>query len=151
VNFIEHYSILFRFFWVYSCYLSVPLEPVIYMLRFGSRPLTDLCYLSLWIFLEFWAFYWRLYVNKFAFFGVFFQCDFILWLIMWYPSHVFEEKYTEKHDFAIMWSITSAFNFILFRFFYYFCAIWVYHRNQWLFPLVLAVDHQLIYVMYLYE
>ena len=118
------------------------MEPGIYLLRFGSRPLTNLCYLPLWTFLEFCAFYWTLdlhyfafftsfqlcdwscdnqcnrpsnnlcylspqifleflefywtlYVHNFAFF-VFCQCDFILWLIMWYPSHVFEENFSSK-------------------------------------------------------
>jgi hypothetical protein len=115
-----------------------------------NRPSNNLCYLSPWIFLEFSEFYWTLYVHNFAFF-VFCQCDFILWLIMWYPSHVFDEISPQKRDFDVIWSITSAFDFILFRFFDYFCAIWVYHRDQWFLPLVLAMDHQLIYVVYLYE
>jgi hypothetical protein len=141
---------LFRIFYLISIMWLLMWQSMVYCISSGNRPPTNLCYPSLWIFLEFSEFYWTLYVHNFAFF-VFCQCDFILWLIMWYPCHVFEEISPQKRDFDIMWSITSAFDFILFRFFDYFCAIWEYHRNQWFLPLVLAVDHQPIYVVYLYE
>jgi hypothetical protein len=70
---------------------------------------------------------------------------------MWYPSHIFEVKSSEKNDFDIMWSITSAFDFLLFSFFKYFHVIWVHHGNLWFICLGLAVDHQLTYVSYLYK
>jgi hypothetical protein len=106
---------LFRIFYLISIMWLIMWQSMVHSISSGNRPPNDLFYLSLWIVLEFSEFYWTLYVHNFAFF-VFCQCDFILWLIMWYPSHVFDEISPQKRDFDVIWSITSAFDFILFPF-----------------------------------
>jgi hypothetical protein len=131
---------LFCIFYPISIMWLLMWQSMVRSISWRNRSPTNLCYLSLGIFLEFSEFYLTLYVYNFAFF-VFFQCDFILWLIMWNPSRVFD----------IMWFITSAFDFLLFCFFKYFHTIWVHHGNLWFICLGLAVDHQLTFVSYLYK
>jgi hypothetical protein len=41
----QHLTLFYFPFWVFSCYLSIPLELFIYLLRSGSRPQTNLCHL----------------------------------------------------------------------------------------------------------